>query len=73
MKTELSPRQTDIFNFIRKYQDEEKISPSICDIGAALGLATSTVAAHISAMKRKGAISSKDNTPRSFVILKDHN
>ena len=69
--SEMSARQKDIFEFIAEYHKKNGHSPAISDIAASLCICTSTAFTHLNALKKKGYIASKDNTPRSFVILKD--
>jgi SOS-response transcriptional repressor LexA len=69
--SEMSARQKDVFEFIAEYHKKNGYSPAISDIAAGLCIRTSTAYTHLNALKKKGCIVSKDNTPRSFVVLKD--
>ncbi len=52
---DLSPRQQEIFEFIRGVIDQRGISPTFREIGAALGIgSTNAVSDHIKALIRKG-------------------
>lgn len=66
MKKILSLRQKQIFDFIEAYVTENKISPSIDEIGDALLLSNSTINTHLGAMIRKGWITKREGIPRSF-------
>ena len=70
MKKELSRRQRQIYEFVAGYVQENCFSPSIRDIASALSLAESTTIVHITAMKKKGYITSMNCVPRSFRLLK---
>jgi repressor LexA len=54
---DLSPRQQEIFEFIRTVLDQRGVSPSYREIGTALGIgSTNAVSDHIKALVRKGFI-----------------
>ena len=54
---DLSPRQQEIFEFIRSVIDQRGVSPSYREIGTALGIgSTNAVSDHIKALVRKGFI-----------------
>ncbi|MEZ4322459.1 MAG: transcriptional repressor LexA [Myxococcota bacterium] len=54
---DLSPRQQEIFEFIRAALDQRGVSPSYREIGSALGIgSTNAVSDHIKALVRKGYI-----------------
>jgi SOS-response transcriptional repressor LexA len=65
----LSPRQAEIYEFIETYHRQRSICPSFRDIAAATGLALSTVAAHMNALRRKGYITWDAHVVRSVRIL----
>jgi repressor LexA len=71
--SEMSVRQKDVFEFIAEYHKKNGYSPSISDIAASLCIRTSTAYTHLNALKKKGFIASKDNTPRSFTITEKQN
>ena len=53
----LSDKQREIFDYIRSYIDEKGVSPSVREIGQAVGLrSTSTVQYHLTALKNAGYI-----------------
>lgn len=54
---DLSPRQQEIFEFIRSVIDQRGVPPSYREIGGALGIgSTNAVSDHIKALMRKGYI-----------------
>ena len=54
---ELSPRQTELLEFLRGYHDQNGVVPSYREIGVALGIqSTNAVSDHIKALQRKGYI-----------------
>ncbi|MCB9678587.1 MAG: hypothetical protein H6737_26025, partial [Alphaproteobacteria bacterium] len=54
---DLSPRQQEIFEFIRTVIDQRGVAPSYREIGTALGIgSTNAVSDHIKALVRKGFI-----------------
>lgn len=53
----LSDKQREIFDYIRTYIDEKGVSPSVREIGQAVGLrSTSTVQYHLTALENAGYI-----------------
>ncbi len=57
MQPELTIRQQEIVDYLRKYQREEGIMPSTRDIQQAFGFASQTAAmSHLRALERKGVI-----------------
>ena len=53
----LSDKQREIFDYIRSYIDEKGVSPSVREIGQAVGLrSTSTVQYHLTALENAGYI-----------------
>lgn len=53
----LSDKQREIFDYIRSYIDEKGVSPSVREIGQAVGLrSTSTVQYHLTALENAGCI-----------------
>lgn len=53
----LSNKQREIFDYIRSYIDEKGVSPSVREIGQAVGLrSTSTVQYHLTALENAGYI-----------------
>ena len=71
---DLSPRQQEIFEFIRGVLDQRGVSPSYREIGTALGIgSTNAVSDHIKALVRKGYIERVGGrgAPRSIRIAAD--
>ncbi|MCA9572484.1 MAG: transcriptional repressor LexA [Myxococcales bacterium] len=71
---DLSPRQQEIFEFIRGVIDQRGVSPSYREIGTALGIgSTNAVSDHIKALVRKGFIErvGGPGAPRSLRITAD--
>ena len=66
----LSPRQREVFDFIDLYIKENCISPSIVEIADGLGLSDSTIFTYVGALKKKGYLTWREFTPRSFRITK---
>ena len=64
---ELSKRQQDVYDCIDRYRKKNGISPSMADIAGDLGLANSTVAVYVEALKKKGRVSCMPGIPRSLV------
>lgn len=71
---DLSPRQQEIFEFIRGVIDQRGVAPSYREIGAALGIgSTNAVSDHIKALVRKGFIERVGGrgAPRSIRLTTD--
>lgn len=71
---DLSPRQQEIFEFIRGVIDQRGVPPSYREIGTALGIgSTNAVSDHIKALVRKGFIERVGGrgAPRSLRITAD--
>jgi repressor LexA len=66
---ELSPRQAEIRRFIGGYHQEKGYSPTLREISEGIGLSLATVAAHVKAMKDKGAIAWEPGSPRSIHLV----
>ncbi len=65
----LTERQQGIYDFIKSYIAERSYSPTVREIGAAVGLSsTSTVHAHIKALIKKGYIVFNPSTQRTIAI-----
>lgn len=68
----LSERQRETLDFIRKYVTERGVAPSRPEIAAALGLThKSTVDAHLSALMKKGWIELRPGSPRNIRLLRE--
>lgn len=67
----MSKRQQQIYDFIKKFISEKHYSPTIREIGAAVGLRSSaTVHFHLDNMREKGYITFIDSLPRTLQIIK---
>ena len=63
----LTGKQEGILNIIKNYINNEKISPTVREIGRIAGLAsTSTVQNYLKILEEKGYIHKLENCPRSI-------
>ena len=69
MLRKLSPRQQQVYDFIKEYHLQNGFSPSLADVADGVGLAVSTVATYVKLVKAKGYITSKEGIPRSLKII----
>lgn len=70
----LTKRQEEVLTFIKGFIAENSYPPSVREIGAAVGLASSsTVHAHLQALDNKGFIKRDASSARAIVILDDDN
>ena len=68
--TELTPRQREIWSFVRDYSDRHGYPPTVREIGEAVGLASpSTVHAHLANLERAGLLRRDPTKPRALEIL----
>lgn len=68
--TKISKRQEDILNFIKTEVKQKGYPPSVREIGAAVGLASSsTVHGHLARLENKGYIRRDPTKPRAIEIL----
>jgi repressor LexA len=68
----LTKRQQEIFDFVKKYVGEHGYPPTVRDIGKAIGLASSsTVHAHLANLERLGLLRRDPTKPRAIEVLKD--
>jgi len=68
----LTKRQQEIFDFVKKYVGEHGYPPTVRDIGKAIGLASSsTVHAHLGNLERLGLLRRDPTKPRAIEVLKD--
>jgi REP element-mobilizing transposase RayT len=66
----LTHRQQAIFEFVSNFSQERGFSPSLREIGQAVGLANvSAVRGHISALEKKGYIKKEPDQPRSLSVV----
>jgi repressor LexA len=67
---DLTKRQREIFEFIRRYSAKYGYPPTVRDIGKAVGLASSsTVHAHLSNLERIGLLRRDPTKPRAIELL----
>ncbi len=72
MRTKLTKRQEEIFDYIKSYIEKNHYPPSIRDIAAHFSLASAGgVHKHLNNLKRKGFITFENNISRSIQII-DH-
>ena len=67
---DLTKRQQEIFDFIKKYSADFGYPPTVRDIGKAVGLASSsTVHAHLANLERIGLLRRDPTKPRAIELL----
>ena len=67
---DLTKRQQEIFDFIRRYSDLNGYPPTVRDIGKAVGLASSsTVHAHLANLEKIGLLRRDPTKPRAIELL----
>ena len=70
MDIDLTKRQQEIFDFIRKYSARYGYPPTVRDIGKAVGLASSsTVHAHLANLEKIGLLRRDPSKPRAIELL----
>jgi repressor LexA len=68
----LTKRQQEIFDFVKRYVSENGYPPTVRDIGKAIGLASSsTVHAHLANLEKLGVLRRDPTKPRAIEVLKD--
>jgi repressor LexA len=68
----LTKRQREIFDFIRKYASKQGYPPTVREIGKAVGLtSSSTVHAHLANLERIGLLRRDPTKPRAIELLVD--
>ncbi|HWH43987.1 MAG TPA: transcriptional repressor LexA [Thermoleophilaceae bacterium] len=68
----LTKRQQEIFDFVRRYGEEHGYPPTVRDIGRAIGLtSSSTVHAHLANLEKLGLLRRDPTKPRAIEILID--
>ncbi len=71
-RPQLTRRQSEILDFIKRYLSEHGYPPTVRDIGGAVGLtSSSTVHAHLSNLEKAGAIRRDPTKPRALEIIGD--
>lgn len=69
---DLTPRQTQILEYIKQEVRTKNYPPSVREIGEAVGLSSSsTVHAHLSKLEEKGLIRRDPTKPRAIELLED--
>jgi repressor LexA len=67
---DLTKRQQEIFEFIKRYSENNGYPPTVRDIGKAVGLASSsTVHAHLSNLEKLGLLRRDPTKPRAMELL----
>lgn len=67
---DLTKRQQEIFDFIKRYSEEYGYPPTVRDIGKAVGLASSsTVHAHLANLEKLGLLRRDPTKPRALEML----
>lgn len=73
LEKKLTPKQEEVFNFIKKYSAQHGYPPSVREICANLGLSSpATVQAHINHLKEAGVIRNSSNKFRTIEILTEN-
>jgi repressor LexA len=68
----LTKRQQEIFDFIKRYGTEHGYPPTVRDIGKAIGLtSSSTVHAHLANLEKIGLLRRDPTKPRAIEVLVD--
>jgi len=68
----LTGRQQEIWKFLTEYVDEHAYTPTVREIGEAIGLASpSTVHAHLANLERAGLIKRDPTRPRALELRRD--
>jgi repressor LexA len=69
---DLTKRQREIFDFIKRYSERHGYPPTVRDIGKAIGLtSSSTVHAHLSNLEKVGLLRRDPSKPRAIEVLVD--
>ena len=72
MDLDLTKRQKEIFDFVRKYADKTGYPPTVREIGKAVGLhSSSTVHAHLANLEKIGLLRRDPSKPRAIELLFD--
>jgi repressor LexA len=70
MDLNLTKRQQEIFDFIKRYSESNGYPPTVRDIGKAVGLASSsTVHAHLANLEKLGLLRRDPTKPRAMELL----
>ena len=69
---DLTKRQKEIFDFIRRYAEKTGYPPTVREIGKAVGLhSSSTVHAHLANLEKIGLLRRDPSKPRAIELLID--
>src|SRR5579875_4116024 len=69
-RMDLTKRQQEIFDFIKRYSERNGYPPTVRDIGKAVGLASSsTVHAHLANLEKLGLLRRDPTKPRAMELL----
>jgi repressor LexA len=72
VEMDLTKRQQEIFDYVKKYVGEHGYPPTVRDIGKAIGLtSSSTVHAHLANLEKLGVLRRDPTKPRAIEVLKD--
>src|SRR6476620_9481529 len=72
MELDLTKRQKEIFDFMRKYAAKTGYPPTVREIGKAVGLhSSSTVHAHLANLEKLGLVRRDPSKPRAIELLID--
>lgn len=72
IRTELTPRQQNILDYVQEFQSEHGFPPSIREIGEFFGIrSTNGVSDHLRAIEKKGFLKSTGHQSRSLQIVRD--
>ncbi|MDX6636621.1 MAG: repressor LexA [Solirubrobacterales bacterium] len=72
MELDLTKRQKEIFDFIRRYASKHGYPPTVREIGKAVGLtSSSTVHAHLANLEKIGLLKRDPTKPRAIELLID--
>ena len=70
MDLDLTKRQKEIFDFIRRYASKHGYPPTVREIGKAVGLhSSSTVHAHLANLEKSGLLRRDPSKPRAIELL----
>ncbi len=72
VRADLSKRQREIFDYIRRYANKQGYPPTVREIGKAVGLtSSSTVHAHLAKLESSGFLRRDPTKPRAIEVLVD--
>ena len=67
----LTPKQKQVFEYIKKFAKKKGYSPTQKEIGKHFGLVKSTIHQYIEALREKGYLNKLDNQARAIEIIED--